>query len=242
MEKFIDIHFEGFDRKDELVRIVQHKIPCAISIAPYSLREGGKEYGWYSVEIIDLIRQALQNKVILGQQGDIHKCRFNHVFVDPWHENSCLYHEDLMGEEQAELMKRGRETLERVFGKSPEIYIPPNHLYNFMTRLIAEEMGFKFFAERGISQRKPYQRGKIIVIPEVKIGENGEIVYIHYDEIAGKKQGYEKAMREATSFSEIKPEKVSMWEEDRNYEQVLRRKKLRDVVLFPRNLWKMVKR
>lgn len=210
-KKFLDIHLEGMDDNGEkLKRILDENIPIAISVCPETLREGGiysKQYP-YLPKFIDLIGKIVSRRGdILGQQGNIHKCKYKHRFADPWHENYCLYNKPLSADEQRDLMEKGRETLVKLLGKSPEMYVPPNHLFDFITLKIANEMRYPFFIIKGVKTDEPllYENDDIntLVLPERKISEKGYFHYIHYDEIKKNPEDFEKVVRNARSFHNI---------------------------------------
>jgi len=209
--KFLDIHLEGMDDAGEkLKRILEENIPVAISVCPGTLRERGiySEQYPYLPKHLDLIGEVVSRRGnILGQQGNMHKCKHAHRFVDPWHENYCLYHRPISTEEQRELMEKGKETLIKLLGKSPEMYAPPNHLWDFITLKIANVMQYPFFAIRGVKTNEPllYERDGVntLVLPEVKINENGHFHYIHYDEIEKNQEAFEGVLKNARSFRNI---------------------------------------
>jgi len=210
-KKFLDIHLEGMDDNGEkLKRILDEGIPVAISICPETLRENGiysKQYP-YLLKFINLIGEVVSKSGnILGQQGNMHKCKYNHRFADPWHENYCLYNKSLNAEEQRELMEKGKETLVKLLGKSPEMYVPPNHQFDFITLKIANEMEYPFFIIKGVKTNEPllYENNDVntLVLPERKISENGYFHYIHYDEIKNNHEAFENVVKNARSFQNI---------------------------------------
>ncbi len=235
--KFLDIHFEavndGKGRLEELQKIVKQGTPCAISIAPYALREG-----WYDETTLDLLNKAFKQGAILGQQGNKHKCRYEHRFSDPWHENYCPYHGEFSRQSQSEIFEQGMEILTERFGKQPELYVPPNHLYGQETLAVASNLGYRFFAERGLSQKKPYkyEYGDVIILPEVKLGKKGIIFYIHYDKIKEKQKDYDAVSKAACDFSWIKPQEVSRKAVSGNRRKVRRRKVIRDIIKLPKKI------
>jgi len=241
MKKFLDIHLEAMDDEGEkLKRIIDENIPCAISLCPETLRKKGlysKQYP-YLPKYIDLIGEIVSREgSILGQQGNLHKCRYEHRFTDPWHENFCPYNEVSM-EEQRELMLKGRQTLVMLFGKYPEMYVPPNHLFDSATLVIAERMDYSFFAERGIKNTEPYLYKRMIILPETKLDETGDIKYVHYDEIGRNKKAFEEVVKKACGFSinEIKIKWVVNDLIEANRRAVIRKKKLRDLIKFPKRI------
>ncbi len=204
MKQQLDIHLEGMDDKGEKLKLaLDLGIPCAISTAPYTLREG-----WYNDCVLGLVEAIVKNNGIAGQQGNYHKCLYPHRIADPWHENHCLYNPPVSFEKQLELMEKGKETIVEYFGVRPNLYVPPNHQFDETTLSVAESMGYNFFAEAGIINSFPYQRGRMIVLPETKIWQNGNICYIHYDEIRDMKK-FEALLKRVSPFSEIKSKEVS---------------------------------
>jgi len=248
---FLDIHFEGMDDNGAKLReILDRDIPCALSIAPYTFRKG-----WYDDDVLGLAYDAVRREgSVLGQQGNMHKCKHKHRFVDPWHENHCLYGWSLSKDEQRELIEKGRETLKKRLGVNPEMYVPPNHQFNMATLDVAIQMKYKVFAIRGLKTSEPLTyanvHGPIVVLPEVKLSNDGTTHYVHYDEIENQREQYEKALESVIPFSGIRvnfPENGSpnrnsiirrMLDDDlrdikRNLGATNRRKFLRDVWRFP---------
>jgi len=265
MKKYINIHLEAMDDDGEkLRRIFDENIPCAISIAPETLRENGiyshrQEYSKLS-KYLDLISRIVnKNGNILGQQGNMHKCKYKHRFTDSWHENHCPWEDSLSKEEQKELMEDGKKTLEKYLGKAPELYVAPNHLDDFTTMDIACNMEYPIYAIRGIRVLKPlvhkaniYSSRHILVVPEVKINEEGYFYYIHYDEIEKNQTAFDEIAKNTGSFHEVgivfrmagkyflANGKINTSELDKDYNSieknraaVLRRKIWRDIKNFP---------
>jgi hypothetical protein len=240
--KFLDIHFEAVDdgkgRLEELQKILENKIPCAISIAPYTIRQG-----WYDATTLDFLTKAFEQGAILGQQGNYHKCKNPHSLIDKWHENYCLYNGGFSYDEQIKVFQEGRETLMQFFKNPPKLYVPPNHLYDEKTLEIALEMGYKFFAERGLIQKQPYKfrNSEMIVLPEVKLGNKGIVYYVHYDKIKEKKQFYDEVARTACDFSWIEPQEVCEKAIYRNMKKVRRAKIERDIFKMPEKIAEMLR-
>ena len=212
--KYLNIHLEGMDDNGEkLKRILDENIPCAISIAPETLRKNGiysKQYP-YLLKHIDLIAKIVnQPGNILGQQGNIHKCKYKHRIVDSWHENFCLWNKPLEIYEQAEIMQKGRETLVKLLGKKPEMYLPPNHQCDFRTLDVACKEEYPFFAIRGLKVLDPllykisvFHPNNLLVIPEVKLGQQGSFFYTHYDKIEKNQEDFEKLIKNVRSFQNV---------------------------------------
>jgi len=197
--KFLDIHVEGFKNEDELKRIAEERIPCYLFIIPGRL---GTDY--YPDNAVEWIGRCLEKKAILGQQGLNHTCRNKHDFSDKAHEMWCPYGRALSLEEQREIMGNGREILKRFFGKTPLLFVPPNHLYDRTTLEAADETGYYFFGERALINVHPYPFGRnLIVEPEVKIGKDGKLVYVHYGDIDNNREAYEKVVENARRGADI---------------------------------------
>ncbi len=209
--QYLNIHLEGMDDNGEkLKRILDENTPCAISIAPETLRKGGiygKQYP-YLPGFVDLIGEVVNKPGnILGQQGNIHKCKHKHTIVGPYHENSCLYNKSLSIDEQREIMQKGSATLLKLLGKKPEMYVPPNHQFDFETLNAACEEKYPFFAIRGLKVLDPLlykinasHGHNLLVVPEVKLGQQGNFFYTHYDGIEKNKQAFEEVIKNANSF------------------------------------------
>ena len=208
---YLNIHLEGMDDNGEkLKRILDENIPCAISIAPETLRKGGiySEQYPYLPGFVDLIGEVVNKPGnILGQQGNIHKCKHKHTIVDPYHENSCLYNKSLSIDEQREIMQKGNETLLQLLGKKAEMYLAPNHQGDFTTLDAACEERYPLFSIRGLKVLTPllykgydFHAQNLLVVPEVKLGQQGNFFYVHYDEIEKNRQAFEKVVKNANSF------------------------------------------
>lgn len=267
-KQYLNIHLEGMDDNGEkLQRILEEDIPCAISIAPETLREGGiySEQYHYLPGFIDLIAKIVNKPGnILGQQGNIHKCKHKHKLVDPWHENSCLYNKQLSVYEQGEIMQKGRETLVKLLGKKPEMYVPPNHQFDFATLASACKEGYPLFSIRGLKVLDPLLHNlyaqNLLVVPEVKLGQQGHFFYIHYDGIEKNRQAFEEVIKNANSFHCIgvdfsmhdkyfrgyKLLNVHQLNKDldiikKNMRAINKRKFLRDIKNLPRRILKNIK-
>jgi len=244
MKKHLNIHLEGMDDNGEkLKEILDQDMPVAISIAPETFRKEGiyKNQYPYLLRYTDLIGEIVsRNGSVLGQQGNLHKCKYPHRFADPWHENFCLYGKDLTGDEQRELMGKGKETLLKLFGKSPELYVPPNHMFDLTTIKVAGDMDYDFFAERGIVLNEPYKMGGMIILPETKFSELGDIKYVHYDEIEKNRNYFEAIMKKSgfSSLDSIETREVSPELCTDNLIKIRRRKFLRDFIKFPKRILK----
>ncbi|MEK6936291.1 MAG: DUF2334 domain-containing protein [Nanoarchaeota archaeon] len=242
-QKFLDIHLEGMDDNGEkLKRILDENIPVTISVCPKTFRENGiysKQYP-YLLKHVDLVGKIVSREGnILGQQGNMHKCKYEHKFVDCWHENFCLYGKNLSENEQRDLMEKGRETLVKLW-KSPEMYVPPNHQFDLTTLKVAIDIGYRYFAERGIKINVPYKlgNGRLVVLPETKFSENGNIKYIHYDEIKKNKDYFENIIKHLNSFNNIETFPANAELCVKNMLSINRHKILRDIIKFPSIVFK----
>ncbi len=269
--QYLNIHLEGMDDNGEkLRRIHDENIPCAISIAPETLREKGiysKQYP-YLPAFVDFIRKIVNKPGnILGQQGNMHKCKHRHRITDSWHENSCPYHKSLSVEEQRKIMRDGNETLFRLLGKRAEMYVPPNHLFNQNTLDAACEEKYPFLIMRGLTiidpllyQRTIYDDNDILVVPETKFRNLGSFKYVHYDGIKNNELEFEEAVGNAGSFKDIrknfdiqkhyidtkfgpKPDPITLEKHfliiEHNRKATNKRKILRDIKNLPRRILKI---
>jgi len=210
----LDIHVENLKEKDFeggnkiriIKEIIEKNIPVALSFSPW------QEPIWkdQNPEIFELFKITVQrNNSVLGQQGLNHKCKYLHKLADPWHENYCIWNEKLNYEEQRDFMLKGKEKLENLFSKDVELYAPPNHQFDETTLEAAVNLGYKFFADKAMIFLKPYKFSNMLVVPERDL-EDGKFdcasVYIHYDEIDGVRDNYNKALENAASFKDLQPE------------------------------------
>ena len=213
-KKYLNIHLEGMDDNGQkLQRLLSEDIPCAISIAPETLRKGGMYATQYPYlpGFVDLIGELVNKSGnILGQQGNMHKCGHRHLITDSYHENRCPYHKSLSVDEQREIMQKGRETLIKLLGKKPEMYVPPNHLFDLNTLDAACLEDYDFFTMRGIKTLNPllhkmdvFHPKNLLIVPEVKLKQKGHFFYIHYDNIEKNKQEFEEVVKNASSFHNI---------------------------------------
>ena len=83
--QFLDIHLEYLTDDGYLRRLVDARVPCAVSVTPLSLRDGS-----YPPDAFELIQELVRRPGnILGQQGRVHRCAWPHRLTDPWHESYC---------------------------------------------------------------------------------------------------------------------------------------------------------
>lgn len=201
--KNLDIHLEDMDDDGEkLELILDRNIPCALSIVPDFLRQGK-----YDDRTLSLIEDIVRRKgSLLGQQGNTHLCGvYHHESSDSNHENYCMYGPELNQTEQGELMQEGKETILRYLDISPELYVPPNHLFDETTLQVAEFLGYEYFAERGIVDPRCYARGRMKIMPEFKLGSPGSwygnVLYTHYDKIS--QEQLSGIQNQVISFNEL---------------------------------------
>jgi peptidoglycan/xylan/chitin deacetylase (PgdA/CDA1 family) len=240
----LDIHLEGIEGKDfangdalHLLReIKERRVPVAFSLPPWM-----EEY-WKKTnpDVISLVREVVgMPGNVLGQQGNTHKCKYPHTLVDPWHENRCPYRHTPSKQEQRDLMEAGRAKLAALLGVSPQLYVPPNHLFNHDTLEVASEMRYWFFAVKSIVRLPPYRFGNLVVVPEGDLtrGQLGRAAtYIHYDEIDSHRANYEEAVRKATSLNDIGARYVGPDMIGLNNSLVLVWKIVRDAIKLPKKL------
>ncbi len=237
---FLDIHLESCNDKGErLMKIAELGKPFSISVVPVLFLPKHEVFKTgvylpnlaYSKEIINVLKKLTRNKnVFFGQQGFSHYCTecFREKEKSPSHENMCLYGKAKSVDEQIEFMSEGRKIIENTLGISPRIYVPPNHQYDKNSMIAAQKLGFDFFAVRRLIEIFPYREGNLIVLPECKLGETGEIVYAHYDETADEFGRYLEIVKHSGSLSAIVPRKQSQSKIQDNYKQMLFIKKRRD--------------
>ena len=249
----VDIHLEGLKRSHfrngnvgaRFRQILDNDIPVAVSPSLRSYLRGQWDE---NPEIIELVREIVKRKgSVLGQQGLTHICSYKHDFVDPYHEFYCLWTGPLpigrkiSKNKQKEWMEEGRNRLEKLFGVNPELFVPPNHYFDETTLEAALELGYRFFADKAVSNFTPYSFGrynfgeykKLIVVPEGNLcegGFSGSAAHIHYDEIDSFSDNYDWAIKEASSLLDVKPLDVSYISIKFNNLRKYARKRARDMV------------
>jgi len=241
----LDIHIESCDDEGErLMRIAELGKSFSISPVPVLFLPKHDVFKTgiyppdlaYSKEIVNTLKKLARNKnVFFGQQGFYHyctECFKEKEKKDSWHENMCLYGMKSLGE-QIEFMFEGKRVIEEVLGVSPILYVPPNHQYDKNSIIAAQKLGFDFFAVRRLIELSPYKKGSLIVLPESRLGETGEIVYAHYDETANDFEKYLEVVKQSNSLYAITPTKQSELDIQENYKQMLFVKKRRDAKKIP---------
>ena len=227
----LDIHLEWCDDKGErLKKIAEAGKSFNISLVPVLLLPEHKCFKnrvypnnyYYNKDIVSFLKIIPRDypHVTFGQQGFSHYCpdcynteiktntkngrKFSR---DPWHENRCLYNPTLSFGEQTVFMARGKEIIEDKVGISPIMYVPPNHQYDKNTKIAAEHSGFEYFATKGLINIPPYteviEDGKLKVLPERKLGQEGEIFYTHYDKMKDNFDKYLEIINSSDSLSMI---------------------------------------
>lgn len=242
---FLDIHIESCNDKGEgLLRLAELGKPFSISPVPVLFLPKHEVFKKgiypsnlaYPKEIVDTLKKLARNKnVIFGQQGFFHyctECFKEKEKKDSWHENMCLYGMKSLGE-QIEFMFEGKRLIEEILGISPVLYVPPNHQYDKNSIIAAQKLGFDFFAVRKLLEISPYKKGSLVVLPESRLGETGEIMYTHYDEMINEFEKYLEIVKQSSSLNTITPRKQSLLDIKENYKQMLFVKKRRDEEKIP---------
>lgn len=199
----LDLHLEKINDNGKLLeKLIGDDVPMIVNIPPILLIAGhdffGKQYKpnyFYPQRVKDVLKANNDNPILtFGQQGLYHFCQpcldyneKNHGGIevrDPWHENRCLYKfRKISIENQKHIMGEGRDIILEEIGADPKVYGTPNHQGDSNSKIAAEESGFTYFTERGFFTSRPYWQGNLKILPERKIGNKGEIFYVHYDEL-----------------------------------------------------------
>ncbi len=240
----LDIHVENLKEKDFeegnkkkiIEEILEKNIPIALSFSPW------QEPIWkdQNPELFELFKVAVNREnSVLGQQGLSHKCRYKHRFVDPWHENYCLYGKELSYAEQNDLMSRGKSRLESIFEKKVELYASPNHQFDDTSLEVAANQKYSYFVDKAMIAIRPYKFGNMLVVPERDL-EDGKFdcagVYIHYDEIDKVRNNYNNVLERAMSLGNLQPENVDEYKIKLNKIMKHVYKFLRDLKKIPKKL------
>ena len=170
----LNIHWETFDEKSfAQIEKLAIKGPIAISISPWQIPKMQDHQ-------ISKVKEILSRQgYILGQQGLTHKCKkcsdFHRIKeeenitkagIDPWHENYCLWFGPISTREQEDFMREGRIKLNKIFGKNPELYVPPNNYFDLTTVKIAFKLGYKWLTDKAMIPLNPFMLERIIIVPE----------------------------------------------------------------------------
>ncbi len=225
----VNIHLETFDKNSfEIVKKLAEKGPIAISLAPIQIPLIKKCQIKYFKKLFK------KKNYVLGQQGLTHICnkcvgyrKKNKIKIGPHHENYCLWFGKISGKKQEKFMRQGREKLKKVFGREPELYVPPNHLFGGNTFSIVKKMGYKWLTDRACFPMKPYVSQKVIIVPESKPKIKGSNqIYFH----GGEKGNLNNLLRKNfTSFYDIKVSK-------KNSESIKKNRKLKILSKIKRDL------
>jgi len=183
---FINLHLEAFDKNSfvNMKKLIE-KGSVAISFAPAHISRM-KNYQ------IEYFKDLFSNpNYILGQQGLEHHCRKcvkynksqNEIKVDAAHENYCFWFGEISQKEQEKFMRKGRKVLKKLFGKEPDLYVSPNHLFGQNTIKVVKKLKYKWMVDRAIIPIKPYSQKGIVIIPESKLSVKGSNqIYLHGNE------------------------------------------------------------
>ncbi len=224
----IHLHTPGIEKKKDKIKLLESLVgrPIAICIAPHEVET-------FSRKTINLIERILENEeAVLGQRGNTNKCRFGHKYVDPWHENWCPYHptDSLPLSKQMKIMETGAEILKEKFGRTPEFYIAPNHLYDYKTEIAANHMRYAYFSVLALVPMEAWRVGGMTYLPEYVVGKNAVTNHActHYDHLT--KKFIEDI--EIEPFPDIVSGVIDGKLIKKNREKVIRAKKLRDIIRF----------
>lgn len=234
----LNIYLQGLDEKNfkdgditqYLREISEKKIPVCLSFVP--AREEYSTNPLFDYKIRTLTRNILDNGGILGQQGFLSKCPNEHKYRDPWHENWC-WKGAISAEAQREFMEKGRKKLKELTGFFPDLYSPPNHYFDETTLKVAEEMGYRFFADKAMIDIQPYTYGKMLVVPHGELEPTRvratAAIYTHLDRILESEDSYKKVLAEAVPFSDLRSEESSAFAKKTNEFLKYGYKRARDV-------------
>ena len=237
----LDIHLEYCDDAGErLEKISKVGKPFNICVVPVFLHQEHEVFkngvynpnNAYSEKITGLLKELSKEKYInWGQQGFAHycpECFKEKEKKDPWHENTCLYGSEKSVKEQIKIIKKGKDTIENALGVSPIIYVAPNHQFDGNTKIAAEELGYKYFVDRGIINIFAYKEKGLIILPERHLGQKGEIFYTHYDVMQNNFGAYLELIKNSESLGKIELYKKQKIKVNLNNKLLIGRKKLRD--------------
>jgi len=239
----LDIHLEYCDDTGErFENIAKLGKPFNIPIIPvlllpeHEIFKNGvypSDY-FYSEKFTGLLNELSKEKYIgWGQQGFSHycpECFREKNKKDAWHENRCLHGPKKSVEEQIEIMKKGKNVIEDVLNVSPTIYVAPNHQFDENTKVAAKELGYKYFADRGIINVSPYRENGLIILPERDLGQKGEVFYTHYDRMKDNLKEYIELIENSEPLENIKLSKKPKIKAVLNNRLLVGRKRLRDLI------------
>ena len=215
----LDIHVENLDQKNfpngdvtvYLRKILEEDKRVKLSFSPWQediWKEKNPEFFELAEEVVSINGY--------GQQGLNHRCIRKHKYVDPWHEFKCLWSmKPISKNDQIEIIEAGSDKLLKVFGKRPEVLVPPNHMFDLTTVNLAAARNYSFFTDQAVLKIGPYksESGKMIVVPEGNLAR-GELagrraVYIHYDQIMDNPNNFELVLKDNVSMESLVPKEVS---------------------------------
>lgn len=227
------IHFQYITDEGQMMeKILSANRPFLASISPVLLDKTLKdskgrdilervypEKNYYPEWFIDVLRENKDNpNVVFGQEGYTHYCercfekysknggREKDAFPDPFHEHVCLdgNHQDYV--EQMDSIVRGKDLIKTITGITPEIYCPPNHLFNENTLELAKMYGFEYFMIRNFVGLPAYLDEEIfsmMILPEspLRKGNNSPVIYTYYDHLVdGKWKDFRKVLDVSDKF------------------------------------------
>ncbi|MFH1607898.1 MAG: hypothetical protein ABIA78_02080 [archaeon] len=223
----INIHLESFDRKSfESIKKLARKGPIAISFAPIQIPLIKK----YQVRYF---KNLFKHKdYVLGQQGLTHECKKciayrkkNKVNVGPHHENYCLRFGEVPAKEQEKFMMQGRRKIKKLFGREPELYVPPNHLFGKNTVAVVKKLKYKWMTDKAYFSLGPYISGEVLIVPESKSDiKKSNQIYAHD---AGEIKSIDKKL---ISFYDVKPSKIDKKKIEKNRKLKIVSKIQRDLI------------
>lgn len=178
------------------------------------------EENYYPEWFRDTLKQNRKNSnLIFVQEGYTHYCercfekflenggREKDAWPDPFHEHVCLDGHAQSLEEQAKSMEQGRELMDKILyftsemRRHPEIYCPPNHLWNQNTLDAAAKKAFRYVVTKYLIHLPAYYEYNyfrpFIVLPESKSGErkNSPVISTYYDHLVeGKWEEFQNVL------------------------------------------------
>ena len=162
-------------------------------------------YSNWAKEFIDGTRY--NPDIIKFQEGNLHFCedcfeeyeknggRENNGWPDPWHEGEWYCKYSKSKEEIKKIMLYGKGTLRHLFG-NPDGYCPPQYYSTKKSRKTAEQMEYKYFLVRNMTNLNSWKKGNMTLLPVTKIGEKyskvSPAVFAYLDRLADNPQHLEK--------------------------------------------------
>lgn len=249
----LNIHLEGVDDKGKrLRRIVDTEKSFMISVVPVLLLPAHEVFksGVYPADLaypsgmIDILKECAKNpNITFGQHGFTHHCpdcygkfvdngKDIKAFPDPWHENRCLYNLMKSVDEQASVIQKGKNVIERILEASPIAYTTPNHQHDLNTKQAARELGYKYFPVCGILNVFPYEENGLVILPEREVWQRGQVFYTHYNspQMIDELDKCLGIVQNSDSLNNLKLWGNNKIEElELNYDLLIERKRLRDM-------------